>query len=160
MSTNKSQNLKLHLWEPEDNFLRTEFNENFAAIDAALKAEEIARAAGVSNALTTAQRAQTTANAALVRPYVTGSYTGTGADMTIVLGFRPSFLFISGMQENDRGDTPSEYVRYNIMSGGHMVTRRVTFTDTGFTLFASFPGNYQFPQVTAEDRIYDYIAFR
>lgn len=37
MSANKSQNLKLHLWEPEDNFLRAEFNENFAAIDEALE---------------------------------------------------------------------------------------------------------------------------
>ncbi|MCI8539257.1 MAG: hypothetical protein HFF18_11460 [Oscillospiraceae bacterium] len=51
MSTNKSQNLKLHLWEPEDNFLRTEFNENFAAIDtaidAAAKAEAEARNAAI-----------------------------------------------------------------------------------------------------------------
>lgn len=43
MSTNKSQNLKLHLWVPEDDFLRTEFNENFTALDSAVKAEETAR---------------------------------------------------------------------------------------------------------------------
>ena len=33
MSTNKSEHLSLHLWEPVDDFLRTEFNENFEAID-------------------------------------------------------------------------------------------------------------------------------
>ena len=33
MSTNKSEHLNLHLWEPEDDFLRTEFNENFEKID-------------------------------------------------------------------------------------------------------------------------------
>lgn len=36
MSTNKTTNYQLHKWEAEDDFLRTEFNENFAAIDEAL----------------------------------------------------------------------------------------------------------------------------
>ena len=38
MSSNKSENLGLHLWEGEDDFLRTEFNENFQVIDAGVKA--------------------------------------------------------------------------------------------------------------------------
>ncbi len=33
MSTNKTQNYQLHVWEPGDDFLRTEFNENFAKLD-------------------------------------------------------------------------------------------------------------------------------
>ena len=33
MSSNKSENLGLHLWEGEDDFLRTEFNENFQVLD-------------------------------------------------------------------------------------------------------------------------------
>ena len=33
MSSNKSENLGLHLWEGEDDFLRTEFNENFQLLD-------------------------------------------------------------------------------------------------------------------------------
>ena len=36
MSTNKTTNYQLHKWEADDNFLRTEFNENFAGIDEAL----------------------------------------------------------------------------------------------------------------------------
>lgn len=36
MSANKSEHLNLHLWVPQDDFLRTEFNENFTALDAAL----------------------------------------------------------------------------------------------------------------------------
>ena len=36
MSSNKTTNYQLHLWEPEDNFLRTEFNENSEKVDAAL----------------------------------------------------------------------------------------------------------------------------
>lgn len=38
MSTNKTENLNLHVWEPTDAFRRAEFNENFAAIDAAMGA--------------------------------------------------------------------------------------------------------------------------
>lgn len=48
MSTNKSENLGLHLWEAEDDFLRTEFNENFTAIDGAMKQEQDTRAAAVT----------------------------------------------------------------------------------------------------------------
>lgn len=33
MSTNKTENYQLHRWEPEDDFLRQEFNENFAKLD-------------------------------------------------------------------------------------------------------------------------------
>ena len=34
MSTNKSEHLQLHLWEPGDSVLRTEFNENWEKLDA------------------------------------------------------------------------------------------------------------------------------
>ena len=37
MSTNKTENYKLHTWEPSDHFLRTEFNENFAKLDQAVR---------------------------------------------------------------------------------------------------------------------------
>ena len=47
MSSNKSTNLGLHLWEGEDDFLRTEFNENFQAIDTGIKAEETARKSAI-----------------------------------------------------------------------------------------------------------------
>lgn len=45
MATNHTENYQLNLWEPEDAFLRTEFNENTEKIDAALKAEADARTA-------------------------------------------------------------------------------------------------------------------
>lgn len=37
MSANKTQNYQLHAWEPEDDFLLAEINENFAALDAATR---------------------------------------------------------------------------------------------------------------------------
>ena len=43
MSTKKTRNYQLHQWEPADNFLRAEFNENFGKLDEALgkKAEVV-----------------------------------------------------------------------------------------------------------------------
>ncbi len=123
MATNHTQNYQLNLWEPQDDFLRAEFNENTEKLDAALKAEADARAAGDA-ALQTAVAAKADAStvtaltqtvngkadvSALGRkfgtdnlPWVTGTYTGNAAEtgeQHIVLGFRPRFLaIISGAQ--------------------------------------------------------------
>ena len=35
MATNSSEHLGLHLWQPTDQVLRTEFNENWQKIDTA-----------------------------------------------------------------------------------------------------------------------------
>jgi len=37
MSANKTQNFELHVWESGDSFLRSEFNENFVALDGAVQ---------------------------------------------------------------------------------------------------------------------------
>lgn len=66
MSTKKTTNYKLHQWEPTDDFLREEFNENFTKLDEAVHG--------------------------LI---VTGSYTGDGADsQAITLGFRPRAVLV------------------------------------------------------------------
>ena len=46
MATNSSEHLGLHLWEPTDQVLRTEFNQNWTKIDTAVAEtrEEIAAA--------------------------------------------------------------------------------------------------------------------
>lgn len=36
MSSHKTENYELHVWEPGDDFLRSEFNTNFAALDGLL----------------------------------------------------------------------------------------------------------------------------
>ena len=68
MSTNQTENYQLHVWEPSDDFLREEFNENFAALDAAL-------AAGAR--------------------FASGRYTGDGqAEQIIELGFTPKAVLV------------------------------------------------------------------
>lgn len=77
MSTNQTASYQLHLWEPGDNFLREEFNENTLAIEAALgeKAE-----------------------------VVFGSYTGDNtANRVISLGFTPKAVILA----NNRGRLPT-----------------------------------------------------
>ena len=39
-----TEHYQLHQWVPEDDFLRTDFNEDFAKIDAAIKSEAEAAA--------------------------------------------------------------------------------------------------------------------
>ena len=82
---NYTAHYQLHQWEPEDSFLRTDFNEDFAKIDGALggKAEQSAvdtlaeQVAGKSE-------------------LVTGSYTGDGeASRTIDLGFSPKAVLLA-----------------------------------------------------------------
>ena len=72
MSTNKTENLHLHAWTPEDGVLLSEFNENFEAIDAAVGA---------------------------VPRLHFGTYTGTGTygvshPNTLTFPFQPQFLLI------------------------------------------------------------------
>lgn len=112
MSTNKTTNYNLHAWVPEDDFLRSEFNDNFAGIDAALKslsdsiaAEAAAREAAVSaeaaarqSAVSAEQSARQSAITTLTTgkvELVTGTYEGNdSASMDVPLGFQPKAVLI------------------------------------------------------------------
>ena len=116
MATNASEHLGLHLWEPTDQVLRTEFNENWQKIDtAAAEAQSIA------------ERAQTTADAAYSsgnKPFVVGNYTGTGKDVTISLGFKPSFLIVCGHAATDALNTTGRAKSFQTLP----MTSKVTFS--------------------------------
>ena len=74
MSSHKTQQFQLHVWEPEDDFLRSEFNENFSRLDSQ------------------------------IQRIVTGTYTGDGAASRVIsLGFRPQAVLLmdqTGMIHN------------------------------------------------------------
>ena len=92
MSTNKTTNLNLHSWVGSDPFRMNEFNENFAAIDAAVggKAEQSA-----VMALQAAAAAAGNCNIAV------GSYTGNGqSTRTIPLPFTPKLMLMMGYTGN------------------------------------------------------------
>ncbi len=85
MSTNKTKNYQLHSWEAADDFLREEFNENFAALDEVIHEQPITGS------------------------YI-GTYAGSGSmtpeDQTITLGFTPRIVLVviqAGNMENYTG---------------------------------------------------------
>ena len=113
-------NYGLHQWEPGDDFLRSDFNQDFTKIDAALqsKADKTAMAQKADqSALETVQ--------ALAQGrcrVVTGSYMGTGkAGITVNLGGRPKAVIF-----------PHDSVSTTIISGWNRYG--VSITNDGFTV--------------------------
>ena len=151
MSTNTSQNLGLHLWEPTDQVLRTEFNQNWQKIDTAVNAAQ-----------ETAEAAQNTADGAYCpsnKPYVVGHYTGTGNNVTVTLGFKPSYIIICGHQATDALNTDERILYAFSATGGSVVTGRIQLTNTGFVACSRGTSGI-YPDLSLSGRSYDYIAFR
>ena len=140
MATNTSEHLGLHLWEPTDQVLRTEFNQNWTKIDTAVNAAQ-----------ETAEAAQ---SAAEQRPYVIGSYTGNGGTQSITLGFQPSFVIITAQPANSR-DTA-----FIAVSGGSEAASTLSFTETGFTVMVT-PTSYEtYPLTNQNGTFHHYLALR
>ena len=110
MASNYTTNYALPLWEPQDSFLRTEFNEAHQKIDDALgamatKGEVTAQVGQAEEGLTGALSALTARVAALEGQLpdrariAAGSYTGTGEvgaghPNTLTLPFPPKLVVI------------------------------------------------------------------
>ena len=166
---NYTNNYHLPQWVETDRIQMEDFNDAMAAMDqgmaeAKVAAEAAQEAAGTAQAA--AEIAQSSANAVADaytpgnQPYVVGSYTGTGADMTITLGFRPKFLILSGMESTITTNSTSTWDRYFGLCDGSILSLRVAFLDTGFTVYARGGSRQNFPDFTDSGRTYCYIAFR
>lgn len=71
-------NYQLHQWEPEDAFLRADFNEDLKKIDAAIKGVETDTEAKLEQKV----------------KLVTGTYVGNGGTKKIDLGFQPLAVIV------------------------------------------------------------------
>ena len=106
MATNSSQNLGLHLWEPDDQVLRTEFNENWQKIDteaADIREDLAGLAANVGVAGKTARIAW-------------GTYTGTGTSGTahptgLTFDFYPVMVWVGSQGAIGLNGWPSVFIR-------------------------------------------------
>ena len=159
---NYTTNYHLPQWAETDRIMMEDFNQMCSDIDEGIKtAQDTA-----DTAESKADAAQTTANSVADaytpgnQPYVVGSYTGTGADMTITLGFRPKFLILSGMESTITTNSTSTWDRYFGLCDGSILSLRVAFLDTGFTVYARGGSRQNFPDFTDSGRTYCYIAFR
>jgi len=151
MSTNKTQHYHLHAWEPSDDFLRAEMNENFAAIDAA-----ICRETGVLDGLIkaeTAARTQAVENLnGRKAEVVAGTYTGDGRTSWrhIELGFQPVAVII------ERPDCArTQNIFYGGMAVGQKAADAIAVDDTGFQVYQS-----SYDHMNSNGTVYLYLAFR
>lgn len=118
---NYTPNYGLHQWEPGDDFLRTDFNADFAKLDAALEAK--------ADKTAVAQKADQSALAAVQNlaegrcRVVTGSYVGNGGTqlITVNLGGRPKAVIF-----------PHDSVSSVIVSGNNL--HAISITNSGFTV--------------------------
>ena len=107
MASNHTEHFSLNQWQADDQVLRTDFNEDNAKIDSALKdlaaaqAEKADQTALDALAAEVAKKATTAALEALSKKLasmpclVTGTYTGDGAESRLIsLGFQPKALLV------------------------------------------------------------------
>ena len=115
---------------------------------------------GLGAAQTNAAEAKSSAQTALSsKPYKTGSYTGTGDDKTqaINLGFRPSFVIVTG-QKPALSSGDGNLHLYSGMSGGGVLYDCLIIGGSGFSVTQSKISTY--PLLNSSGRKYDYIAFK
>lgn len=137
---NYTQNYGLHQWEPGDDFLRTDFNQDFAKIDTAVKGLETAVNKKLEEKATVQQLTQ--GLGAKAELYV-GSVMGT-KDVTVVnLGFRPRmFQWIM----------PNGECKTVVDGQPHGAVR---FSDTGFQVYT-----VQTPHINFAGETHYYIALK
>ena len=146
MSTRKTQNYQLHQWEATDDFLRTEFNENFTKLDEAVAAEVAARASAVNEV-------------------VTGSYTGDGTKgRAVALGFRPKAVLV--ISSDGRLNATYGYYGGLAVTGGPVAVKDnevIALTATGFQVSHTTASHANYTEYfTANDKnkVYHYLAVK
>lgn len=145
---NYTEKYYLPQWEETDRVMRTDFNDAMARIE-----EGVAEAKGTADA---ANHSADSAYSPARKPYAVGTYTGTGAPVTIDLGFRPSFVIVCGASVTI-GSYAQYLGGYRLFSAGNTMPSVISFSDKGFTLQ---PANSNYPTMCKKDQVYDYIAFR
>ena len=161
-------NYHLPQWVESDRIMMGDFNEAMSNLEGGITtAQEAADAAqsAADNAQASADAAQNAADTIAEnayspthKPYVVGSYVGTGLPQTITLGFRPSFLIICGDKSfsTPSGHSSSLGDSFGIITANHNYGL-VTLTDTGFQVTHD---NNLYPQLNDTVDVYVYIAFR
>ena len=116
MSTTKTEQYRLHIWEPADDFLRKEFNENFALIDSALPQNRRLLA-------------------------VVGSYTGDGTIQRVIeLPFQPKVALVQ-VRPNGYFEDCALFLKGGADDGDHSMGH---ITEEGFVVEGTLnrsPGN-------------------
>lgn len=131
-----TQHYGLHQWKPEDNFLRSDFNQDFSRVDAALHGleEEKADRQATQTALSTKLEA------------VFGTFKGSGGSLVRNLGFRPKAVFIACSHVA----AGQAYVGIDGEANSY-----ITITNTGFTVNIN-----QYSTLNSSGTLHAYMAIR
>ncbi len=166
-----TQNYQLPTWEKEDRILMEDFNSAMSNIESAIdgvknQAEGAASAAG--EAQTAAERAEGKADAAQAtadaayrpdnKPYVTGTYTGTGAEQTVSVGFTPGAVIIGVQRDTAYPLMGAQDLSFHRYISGTDIKTYLSFTSTGFLL--SRQDDRDTPNVNHSGDRFSYIAFK
>lgn len=122
-------NFGLHQWVPEDNFLRTDFNQDFSKIDAAI--QQVKTDAAAAN---TATNTLAASKCRMVSGTYTGNGTSTSDPRTINLGFYPQAVLVE-MSSASRPSTENGAYAGLAVRGGSVTrgsTTSIKVTSTGF----------------------------
>ena len=167
---NHTKNYGLPQWELNDLIKMEDFNSAMSNIENGLNSNKSAAEAGdaelqrqVNAANAKAEAAQSAAGGAYspaFKPYAVGSYVGNGQERRVELGFRPSFVIVSGIMESPGATNFNTFYVYGGITSGESHKHRLIFTETGFIAVKDDPAGYTYPNFTLSGRRYDYIAFR
>ena len=158
---NYTKNYRLPQWVKSDRIMMDDFNAAMSSMESGMtraegKADTAAAAANAAKQTAdTAKQGADNAYSPSNKPFVAGTYVGTGADKTFNLGFRPSCVIISGLDTHGGGNY-AFVSNYFGMSCGGTLTSRIRLTDTGFVAV----GGSTAPALNFSGITYDYIAFK
>jgi len=152
---NYTTNHHLPQWAKSDRILMDDFNEAMANIESSLTANAQAAAAAKS----TASSAYSTASTALSsKPYAVGTYTGNGDTVTVNVGFRPSFVFISSLEVAGLIDQVSKFGIYSCATTPNgKLGEAIQLTASGFTAYSKIG---VIPKLAESGKLYEFIAFK
>lgn len=154
---NHTKNYNLPQWELNDLIRMEDFNSAMSNIENGIDGVKAAAEARDTELERKVNAADVKASA---KPYVTGHYTGDGTVRTITLGFRPSFVIVSGQQAVGDDSNYAPFARTIGFTGGNVITERIEITDNGFTVYPLDFEHLFFPMLNQPDWPYDYIAFK
>ena len=154
---NKTTNYQLNQWQGSDAFLRSDFNEDNAKVEAALTA-----LAAKDKSLTQLMETKADQSALATKTeIVTGTYTGDGAaSQEILLGFQPKAVLVCSEQGRMGDSTGQVWVYGGLALVGHPVEYSgmpaVEITGSGFRVY------FDDENVLTNQRttVYHYIAFK
>ena len=142
MASNHTEHFSLNQWQADDQVKRTDFNEDNAKIDSALKdlaaaqAEKADQTALDALAAEVAKKATTAALEALSKKLasmpclVTGTYTGDGAESRLIsLGFQPKALLVMTDEGYSARPYPDDYYGGLALPGKPVCLKTVYGTD-------------------------------